>query len=484
MRDSWIDKEEFEELVGSFTNPKKGSLRRIATSPREKASSADPATAIPAPCIESGATPSPATAPQNEAPPGALSGDLPAQITIPDGVTDSPLLVTEEPVKASVEMIFSEMALETVAGPESGVELVAKGEVDLPPLNMSEFPVTAENRGNQTSDESGATALLHPLFGIDDLEPTVECIKGDEEVIEAMTFRGNDKDGAPRFLESERVFNAPAFHEAPNLETVENLVVADPPNEAAILQRVPLFLDDDSDSKEWRVQSVSQRDADRALIALAEARTKVDQSQLMSRPPVFAARPIEVAQTVIPADMGIPIEVVTHSEPEPEPEPQPESAHSFPAIFEWESESLIPGQEDEVPELELEPQFIFEPSGALHERIARYGECAMRELSARELAVCDRDGLLLYRSPATFGEGSLEAALLVAVSDKVTRLLGFEGVTATQVTDGKGGWRCLLAGASKDVFAGFSLDDPLDYDEVTTWTKALAEAVNPAHRSH
>jgi hypothetical protein len=481
MRDSWIDKEEFEELVGSFTPPKKGSRRRLASSPRKKTRSAEPATAIPAPCIESGATPSPATAPQNEAPPGALSGDSPAQITIPDGVTDSPPLNTEEPVKASVEMIFSDMALETVAGPESVVELVAKGEVDLPPLNMSEFPVTAENRGNRTSDEPGPDALISSLFEIDDLESTVECIKGDEEVVEAVTFRGNDKDEAPRFPEPERVFNAPAFHEAPNLETVENLVVADPPNEAAILQRVPQFLDDDSDSEEWRVQSVSQRDADRALIALAEARTKVDQSQLMS-PPVFAARPIEVAPTAIPADMGIPIEVVTHSEPEPEP--QPESAHSFPAIFEWESESLIPGQEDEVPELELEPQFVFEPSGALHERIARYGECAMRELSAREVAVCDREGLLLYRSPATSGEGPLEAALLVAVSDKVTRLPGFEGITATQVADGKGGWRCLLAGASKDVFAGFSLDDPLDYDEVATWTKALAEAVNPAHRSH
>jgi hypothetical protein len=108
----------------------------------------------------------------------------------------------------------------------------------------------------------------------------------------------------------------------------------------------------------------------------------------------------------------------------------------------------------------------------------------MRELTAREVAVCDRDGLLLFRSPATSGEGSLETALLVAVSDKVTRLLGFEGTTATQVADGKGGWRCLIAGAAEDVFAGFALDEPLDYDEVAIWTKALAEAVNPAHRSH
>jgi len=171
MRDSWIDKEEFEELVGSFTPPKKDSRRRLASSPQKKARSADPATAIPAPCIESGATPSPATAPQNEAPPGALGGDLPAQITIPDGVTDSPPLITEEPVKEPGEMIFSGMALETVAGPESVVGLVAEVKVDPPPLNMSEFPVTAENRGNRTSDEPGPDALIPSLFEFDDPEP-------------------------------------------------------------------------------------------------------------------------------------------------------------------------------------------------------------------------------------------------------------------------------------------------------------------------
>jgi hypothetical protein len=136
------------------------------------------------------------------------------------------------------------------------------------------------------------------------------------------------------------------------------------------------------------------------------------------------------------------------------------------------------------PAFEPDPPFVFEPSGVFHERIAQYGDCAMRELMAREVAVCDRDGLLLYRSPAISGAGSLEAALLVAVSGKVTRLLGFDGATATQVADGKGGWSCLLAGAADDVFAGFALDDPLDYGEVETWTMALAEAVNPAHRSH
>ena len=160
------------------------------------------------------------------------------------------------------------------------------------------------------------------------------------------------------------------------------------------------------------------------------------------------------------------------------------------ATSELELESLIPERADDGPQVEAmfeskpEPPFIFEPSGVFHERIEQYGECAMRELTAREVAICDRDGLLLFCSPATSGEGSLETPLLVAVSEKISRLFGFEGAVATQVADGKGGWRCLLAGAAEDVFAGFTLDEPLDYVAIETWTKALAEAVNPAHRSY
>ncbi len=125
---------------------------------------------------------------------------------------------------------------------------------------------------------------------------------------------------------------------------------------------------------------------------------------------------------------------------------------------------------------------MFEPAGALHERIAQYGDLAMRELTARAVAVCDRDGLLLYRSDVSAEGGDLEADLLVAVSAKVTRFLGLEGITATQVVDEKGSWRCLIRGAGEEVFAGFVLEKPLDYAEVETWTKALADAVHPAPR--
>jgi len=127
--------------------------------------------------------------------------------------------------------------------------------------------------------------------------------------------------------------------------------------------------------------------------------------------------------------------------------------------------------------------FLFEPSGALHERMSQYGECARRELGAREVAVCDRDGLFLYRSSLSSDEGGLEAALLVAVSDRVTRLFGLEGATAMQVADESGGWRCLIACVESGLFVGFSLVEPLDYGEVEIWSKALAEALPPAHFS-
>lgn len=177
--------------------------------------------------------------------------------------------------------------------------------------------------------------------------------------------------------------------------------------------------------------------------------------------------------------------------PEVEPDKEPENRDSHVAVFELESTSLIPSTEEDDDQgadspvgIELEASaFIFEPSGALHQRIAQYGQLAMRELAAREVAICDRDGLLLYRTIVSPGEEGLEAALLVAVSTKVTRFLGLEGTTATQVADGNGAWRCLISGAGEEVFAGFVVEKPLDYDEVETWTKALADAVNPAHRS-
>ena len=131
-------------------------------------------------------------------------------------------------------------------------------------------------------------------------------------------------------------------------------------------------------------------------------------------------------------------------------------------------------------------EVVFQFQGALHERIASFGNLLKRELGASAVAVCDKDGLLLYSSSGPDEKREPETAVFVEVSGNVTRMLGLNRSTATQIADGSGAWRCLISGAGTagNVFAGFSLPQPLDKSEIDTWTKALAEAINPTHRSN
>jgi hypothetical protein len=316
---------------------------------------------------------------------------------------------------------------------------------------------------------------------------------------------------------------------------------------------LPPFLDDAAEAPAPRPVSLSERDADRALIALAEARARVERSQLLRVRSVPDEAPVILPEPEIEAAIEAEIESEIESEiepaatiPLPEPEtlveletasiavadletpaaeleswpteesaepPQPETAEL--AADEPPSElvgpdlvpavALVDGPAPEPepetvsePEAAPEPDLVSEP-GVVSEteadpesdvdaldlfrgerflrRVERFGEEARRRLDAREVIVCDRDGLILYSDVEERAGGVLETALLLEVSAKTNRLLGLSTSRATQVSVGGGLWRCLLkeSGAGGDLYAGLLLPEPLEEGQIDFWTRALSE---------
>ena len=82
MRDSWIDKEEVEQLAGSFRPSKKGSRHRAAAGPRKKVRSVSNETAatnaLPTPLHDSPPESSLSTELAEEVPTPSVAGDLPS----------------------------------------------------------------------------------------------------------------------------------------------------------------------------------------------------------------------------------------------------------------------------------------------------------------------------------------------------------------------------------------------------------------------
>ena len=298
--------------------------------------------------------------------------------------------------------------------------------------------------------------VLPPLNEVCDL-PAVEMPSQSEfEVV--FELDDADDDGIEELSEVSALLDE-AADPAPEEELpppLSGVVVA----EALEVQprTVPWFLDGGEEPSPLRDSSLSERDAVRALTALAEARARAERNQLLraSRPPQDKAEEVET------------------KEPE-EASPAPDLSVETP-VEEVETEEerpLFPPRSEGV---EVDSDFA-----ALHRRIAYFGESARLRLAAAGVAVCDRDGLLLYSSES--GEdGTLETALLLEVSGRTDRLLGLGAGRAMQVTLDGGVWRCLIrgAGAAEHLYAGFRLGRPLEPKEIDFWTAALAEAIHPA----
>jgi hypothetical protein len=280
---------------------------------------------------------------------------------------------------------------------------------------------------------------------------------------------------------------------------------------AEVLRELPPFLDDPLEEVPApRPVSLSERDADRALIALAEARARVEQSQLLRVRPNRSE-----SSLILPTPQLEPAIERPAPPPLPEPEasfepetvslePTPDEPDSGPSADPGESpppeptEFVMeePASPDDSPESGPSPEAAADPDPGLEEdagteedalelfrgerflrRIERFGEEARRRLDAREVIVCDRDGLILYSDAEERSGGVLETALLLEVSAKANRLLGLASSRATQVSAGGGLWRCLLkeAGAGGELYAGMLLPEPLEEEAVAFWTRVLSE---------
>ena len=246
------------------------------------------------------------------------------------------------------------------------------------------------------------------------------------------------------------------------------LVVSTMP-EKEHLRELPLFLDD-ADDFVPRIPTLSERDADRALIALAEARSKAEQGGLLrgQRTPVDEV--VVESEAAVPESVD---EVAVESET-----PDPDSGEEVPeeALPEFEVTSEEPVSEP--PSEEIEPEV---ESGTLSDRIERFVALARSELGATAAAVSDRDGFLLFLQSEREGDEEMETALLLEVAGKADRLLGVEHGSATQVSTDGGAWRCLIRGGegANDLYAGFRLRRPLDQEEIVRWRNALAEVISP-----
>ena len=88
--------------------------------------------------------------------------------------------------------------------------------------------------------------MIHSLFQLGDSEPAFEPLEEEVGLDEAEEC-SREEWGEPPHPESDSGLIAPFLPAGALVETVENLVDADPPDESAIIQRAPQFFDDDSD---------------------------------------------------------------------------------------------------------------------------------------------------------------------------------------------------------------------------------------------
>lgn len=426
MRDSWIDRDELDELVGSFSPAKKGKGRRVAARPKKAAvevpSSPDPAAEVAEEVVPLAGSASQVAATIQAAPePDIHSGDLRAG----------------------------------TAGPMS--EAIIPEEAMVEALAVFELDDEIEDAGDMEPESPSAQEPCLPLS-----EPIPEVIE--ISILEAEEFPHH----APSLEESPPPL--PVLDER-DPEPLETLDPDDPDDEASdsltdpaaepelivspaqeeVLREVPLFLDD-ADDFVPRHPSLTERDADRALIALAEARAKAEQGRLLR------------THRVEPASDGV----------APGCDETEESPEDGPVLLSvsGEVDPLVPDylviDPVEPPEAE---------SLSLSDRIEQYVIRAREELGASAAAISDRDGFLLFAQSDPGLDEDLGTALLLEVAGKTEQLLGLDRGSATQVSADGGAWRCLIRGGdgAAELYAGFRMMRPLDQEEIIRWRKALAE---------
>ena len=407
MPDSWIDKEELDELVGSFSTLRKGRKRRLPISvPMNERVETAGETRVS----------SESSQPGNEEPDGAAGSEPREENSITE--ENSPEISTALEVEHFVQVMEVEVESEPVSSDEAE--------------EIEDDPAEAEVTGEKIFEiESEPVSTC----GVEVLEEDPTGVQGEIRV------EIDEKIAAPEMASSE--------------EIVEIVLEDEMPGE---LREVPEFLDDRVDIMPTRLPSLSERDADRAHLALADARSRVEKSQLLR------------------------IRREDHVFPEPSEIEDFEEFEVISPEFDPGVDAINPTETISFPEAIAD----FSDKETLDERIERFSENAKEILEAIEVAVCDRDGFLLHSFSENVQSGALETASLLEVSGRTSRLLGIGNSRATQVSAGGGIWRCLIRGEgeARDLFAGFCLRRPLDQNEIEFWTSALAEVVEPSPLLH
>ena len=411
MHDSWIDRDEFDELVGAFSKKKpsrkKGS-RRTAQ-------------------------------PENDAAPAEKSSE-------------------EEPV-LNAEVKEKDRSRKKVKQKKSGKKTrkawEAKAEKVAKPRKKKKNPAKSKKGSAKLKTKAEPESLeedLEPLPEID-FEEQIAREEDEGESLDAIAFL--KQEGASEeepvaeeepLAEEESVAEEEPADSVLTSDSSEVLttVTVEETTSSADEDRSSLVLGDAGDLLENQSRIESERDAEKAVLALAEARKMAERNHLIKERKLRSKEDEELLEL-----LGI------------STEPAEEAPAEAPTI-----------------------SFEFRPEGNLPQRLAAFAECADNCDEVRGVTVFDRDGYLLY---AGANQDRVEAngvgTFLARVSDSFCQQSIPGEISATQVTAGGGEWRCLIAGSGEAsrVLAEFRVDRPLEAAEVEAWSKALADAVIPAN---
>ena len=411
MHDSWIDRDEFDELVGAFSKKKpsrkKGS-RRTAQ-------------------------------PENDAAPAEKSSE-------------------EEPV-LNAEVKEKDRSRKKVKQKKSGEKTrkawEAKAEKVAKPRKKKKNPAKSKKGSAKLKTKAEPESLeedLEPLPEID-FEEQIAREEDEGESLDAIAFL--KQEGASEeepvaeeepLAEEESVAEEEPADSVLTSDSSEVLttVTVEETTSSADEDRSSLVLGDAGDLLENQSRIESERDAEKAVLALAEARKMAERNHLIKERKLRSKEDEELLEL-----LGI------------STEPAEEAPAEAPTI-----------------------SFEFRPEGNLPQRLAAFAECADDCDEVRGVTVFDRDGYLLY---AGANQDRVEAngvgTFLARASDSFCQQSISGEISATQVTAGGGEWRCLIAGSGEAsrVLAEFRVDRPLEAAEVEAWSKALADAVIPAN---
>lgn len=429
MRDSWIDRDELDELVGSFSSARKGKGRRIPARSRSSKGSDDKPGNDPEPM---------ASAPEVLDVSPAIATDAEGALVESGGVIQVSIQLTEiEPsTHEPADVVLDIFEFDDESGDDDELEIDGhheevpddEREVEvvefIPDVHMPAFEGRIEEAIGELPSEIEAGIILAEQTPPPLTDLPIQELAADTGGLEARL---------PERDEPELVLST-IPEEAPQRE-------------------LPLFLDD-ADDFVPRTPTLSERDADRALIALAEARARAEQGGLLR------GHRAPVEDVVVEPEVPTPLAMIEVLEEAPR-----------------ETKAIAEEPTLEAPGDALERE---EDGGTFFDRIERFVVRARRELGATAAAVSDHDGFLLFTQSDREGDVEMETALLLEIAGKTDRLLGVEHGSATQVSTDGGAWRCLIRGGdgASDLYAGFHLRRPLDQEEIVRWRNALAEIIS------